>query len=160
MKKDFSIAIALLLISLPFLYVYCYKPIVDSPPAVSPKECFSKSMGVGVIRMVHRQLSSAIYNQLTSSQQNKINNNAHFFDKLLVVSKHYTTIEHVNRNNGSISCNATFDATMTIKDGKTLKTTSSGTYTLAMGSDGEVYSVPDAISNSLMQGLNNDMNNG
>lgn len=156
MKKDLSIEIALLIIALPFIYVYCYKPIVDSPPAVSPKECFSKSMGAGVIRMVHRQISSDIYNQLTSSQQNKINDNADFFDKMLVVTKDYTTIEHVNRNNGSVTCNASFDATMTLKDGKTLKAKSGGNYTLAMGSGGIVYSVPGAISDNLTQGLNND----
>lgn len=159
MKKDLPIAITLLIISLPFLYVYCYKPIVDSVPTVSPKECFSKSTGVDVVHMVHRQISSAIYDQLTTNQQNKINDNDHFFDKMLMVSKDYTTIDHVNKNNGSVSCNATFDAVMTLKNGKTLKTKSDGNYTLYMGSDGIIYSVPDEISNNLMQGLNNDAGN-
>lgn len=159
MTSDKATATVIGIISLPFLYVYCYLPIVHSAPTVAPQKCFSKSIGDGIDSMVRSQLSDDIYTQLTASQQKKIQFNKKIFTAMLTVSKDYTIVHLVNRNNGSVSCNTTFHASFKKKDGKSLTAHTSGNYTLSQGSDGIVYSVPGSIAYSLYQNLNNALNN-
>lgn len=107
------------LVALPFLYVYCYQPIVYGPLLVAPKECFSKSIQLGVSQNIKKELSRDIYNlDLTSSEQKKLGDNENVFYKMTTITHDYTTVSSINKNNGSVVCNASFHARLITPSGK------------------------------------------